>query len=227
MVLLLELFSGTGSVGKVAARMGWRVVSVDADARFRPTHAMDVRAFPYKQYRPDVVWASPPCTTYSLAATWVRHRDPQTARAFSPAAKEADALLRHTLKMIRYWQNANPKLVFCIENPRGYMRKMPELQSLLRTTTAYGQYGWPIAKPTDFWTNFPLTLRPAGSTPSIIGRVGTDPGWRKRLAEALGEGTQAAVLGKIPPKLVRSILTQAQQAQGAARASPRKQRSSR
>ena len=207
---LVELFRGTGSVGRVATRMGWKVLSVDLDARFGATHSVDVREFPYKTIPvPDYVWASPPCTTYSLAATWVRHRDPHTAKALSQQAHEADDILRHTLKMIAYWQRRNPRLRVCIENPRGYMRKMPELQHLTRTTTSYNQYGWPIVKPTDFWTNFPLLLHPVHNARSSVGGVGTDPGWRQRLRDALGTThAQATLLGQIPPRLVGSILRQ-------------------
>ena len=33
---VLELFSGTGSVGKVCNQLGWGVVSVDKDPKFNP-----------------------------------------------------------------------------------------------------------------------------------------------------------------------------------------------
>jgi hypothetical protein len=208
---LVELFRGTGSVGKVARRRGWEVVSVDIDPQHNPTHAVDVRQLPYKDMPvPDLVWASPPCTTYSHAAVWVRHREPGTGRALTAAAREADAVVRHMLKMIRYWIRKNPNLLFCIENPRGYLRHLPEMQDLTRTTTLYSLYDWPIAKPTDFWTNFPLRLR-EGRAPAAAIRVGKDPGWRRELRAALGahEGeSQAVLLGRIPPALVSSILSQ-------------------
>jgi site-specific DNA-cytosine methylase len=209
-MLFVELFSGTGSVGKEARRRGWDVISVDMDPMHDATYTGDVRKFPYKDLVPDLVWASPPCTTYSNAANWVRHREPGTGRALSAAAREADRLLMHTLKMIRYWTSKNPDLTFCIENPRGHMRQLNSMQSFQRTTTLYSYYGWPIRKPTDFWTNFPLTLKTSGKEDLLPIRVGKDPGWRRALREALGGGheSQAVVLGRIPPRLVRSILTQ-------------------
>ena len=72
---LLELFSGTGSVGKVARAMGYEVVSVDRD--MPATHQCDIMNWDYEQYEPkhfDVFWASPPCTEYSRALT-TRPRD--------------------------------------------------------------------------------------------------------------------------------------------------------
>ena len=57
---LLELFSGTGSVGNVASAMGFEVVSVDRD--MPATHKCDIMDWNYKQYEHkyfDVLWMSP------------------------------------------------------------------------------------------------------------------------------------------------------------------------
>jgi hypothetical protein len=62
---LLDLFSGTHSVGKVARALGYEVVSLDlADA----TICCDVREWEYDVFPRghfDVIWASPPCDTFS------------------------------------------------------------------------------------------------------------------------------------------------------------------
>ena len=63
---VLELFSGTGSVGKCCKELGWNPISVDLE--LPATHECDVMDFDYKQYPQDyfsIVWASPPCTYYS------------------------------------------------------------------------------------------------------------------------------------------------------------------
>jgi len=210
-MLLIELFSGTGSVGKVARRRGWKVISVDNDPAHQPTYVADVLRLPYKTLPvPDFVWASPPCTTYSYAAHWVHHREPGTGRALSGDAKQADRIVRHTMKMIRYWLTQNPNLRFCIENPRGYLRKLPEMRGLERTTTQYSFYGFPIRKTTDFWTNFPLKLKTEGAEATV--RIG-DPGYLRTLRDTLGAHgeSQAVLLGRIPSGLVSSILTQMSQ----------------
>ena len=73
---LLELFSGTGSIGKVARSRGFDVVSLDlknADIN------CDILQWNYKEYPSgyfQFVWASPPCTEYSIAKqTGVRKID--------------------------------------------------------------------------------------------------------------------------------------------------------
>lgn len=102
---------------------------------------------------PDVIWASPPCTTYSIAA--ISHHRTRSADGEllpkSEAAKNADALLRHTLHLIR---ELRPRYWF-IENPRGGLRKMSFMRDLPRYTLTYCQYGDTRMKPTDIWTNHP------------------------------------------------------------------------
>ena len=57
---LLELFKGTGSVGKVFAANGYKVISVDFDSKYNPTHNTDILEFNYRKYRPGYfryIWA--------------------------------------------------------------------------------------------------------------------------------------------------------------------------
>ena len=66
---LLELFSGTGSVGKVARTLGWDVVSLDLKDADINKNIMD---WNYKEYPREafyMIWALPPCTEYSVAKT--------------------------------------------------------------------------------------------------------------------------------------------------------------
>ena len=41
-VCVLELFSGTGSIGRAFEKLGWNVTSVDINPRFNPTHVADI-----------------------------------------------------------------------------------------------------------------------------------------------------------------------------------------
>ena len=115
---LLELFSGTGSVGKVFQARGWEVVSVDIthNGDYPPTHQCDIMQFDYTMYSEgyfDVIHASPPCQQYSLARS----------RAKTPRDLEgSDKLVMQTKRIIEYLK---PNL-FWIENPAtGLLRTRP------------------------------------------------------------------------------------------------------
>jgi site-specific DNA-cytosine methylase len=69
---LLELFSGTGSVGRAFIEKGWEVVSVDLDPKANSTITANILTWDYKIEEPgyfDSIWASPVCTHYSIART--------------------------------------------------------------------------------------------------------------------------------------------------------------
>ena len=209
---LLELFSGTGSVGDVAHSMGYRVISVDNDERFNTTHCEDLLKLDYKNIPiPDFIWASPPCTTYSYAAIWFRHRD-ERGKALTPDARLADRLLKRTLEIINYFLGRNPRLKFCIENPRGYMQRQACLRNFYKTTTSYNQYGYPVYKPTDLFTNFELDLPSAMQKPGDLRICGSNAvAIRSRIGKIKRSNTEAltTMLGRIPARLVRKILKQA------------------
>ena len=66
---LLELFSGTGSIGRAFREAGWKVTSLDLEPKFRPDILCDVLRWDFRAAFPpghfDMVWSSPPCTEYS------------------------------------------------------------------------------------------------------------------------------------------------------------------
>lgn len=150
---LVELFAGDRSVGKVADKMGAKVFSVDWKPYENINWVGDVENMSIKDvpFVPDVVWASPDCTTYSIAACST-HRN-KSIEPKSEYAIKCDRVNQHFISMIKEWLEMNPKMVFFIENPRGMLRKMPWMQEFKRHTVWYCQYGDDRAKPTDVWTN--------------------------------------------------------------------------
>lgn len=163
---LLELFKGTGSVGKVAKKMGMEVTSLDLDPIYTPDIETDILKWDYKKwatennYVPDVIWASPPCNTFSTMAYRWKERNTKTATPYSKRAKIGTAILHRTLDIIQYFKRKNPNLVYAIENPRAMMRFDRRLQKEVpyTDTTIYCIYGDVRRKPTDFFNNVGLDL---------------------------------------------------------------------
>ena len=109
---LLELFSGTGSIGKVAVNYGFDVVSLDKD--MDATIKMDIMNWNYKEYPPkyfDVIWASPPCTEYSIAKTTGIRK-----------IELANNIVKRVLEIISYYD----PIYYFIENPQTGLLKKQE-----------------------------------------------------------------------------------------------------
>jgi hypothetical protein len=137
---VLELFSGTRSVGKCCDALGWNSVSVDMI--LPADHQVDIMDFDYKQYPKDyfdIVWASPPCTEYSKAKS-------QGVRDIEGANK----IVLKTLEIIDYfdcewWFLENPQTSL-LKN-QSFMKDLPYVDG------DYCMYGLPYRKRTRIWTN--------------------------------------------------------------------------
>jgi len=150
---VLELFAGSRSIGKAAESLGHEVVSVDIEPFDGIDIVTDLEFATVEQlgFNWDMIWASPPCTTYSIAGI-SHHRDGVNPK--SDFAKKSDRIMERVLLLIELYYITDPNLKWYIENPRGMMRKMPFMQGLPRATIWYCQYGSDErAKPTDIWSN--------------------------------------------------------------------------
>lgn len=89
---VLELFAGTRSIGKAFEDRGHEVFSVEWDKHFEnidlyedifKVQAEDI----IKKFgHPDVIWASPDCSSYSIAAI-SHHREREREMAISPRCR--------------------------------------------------------------------------------------------------------------------------------------------
>ena len=94
---------------------------------------------------PDMIWASPPCTTFSIASIghhWHENYTPKTKKAI-----QGLEILDKTLQLIAQYKNS----IYYIENPVGMMRKI--IKGYNRATITYCSYGDIRMKPTDIWSN--------------------------------------------------------------------------
>ena len=158
---ILELFAGMKSISNAFEKRGHQTYSVEWNKDFKNiTLYEDVNKLTAKKIIklcngvPDVIWASPDCTTYSISAiSHHRKKNKETGNLnpVSEYAKFCDKTNKHVLDLI---QELKPKYYF-IENPRGGLRKMDFMKGLYRYTVTYCQYGDKRMKPTNIWTNYP------------------------------------------------------------------------
>ncbi|OLP95272.1 putative DNA (cytosine-5)-methyltransferase, partial [Symbiodinium microadriaticum] len=143
---LLELFSGTGSVGRAFEARGWEVTSLDSNPKADPTICSDILHWDFKAFESgyfDMIWASPCCTEFSIALK----KRPRNLPL-------GDALVLKTLEIIDYLQ---PRW-WAIENPStGRLKSRPYMQGLHWDKVTYCKYGFRYKKPTAIWHNLPWT----------------------------------------------------------------------
>jgi hypothetical protein len=149
---ILELFAGSKSIGKVADGLFFESYSSDIEQFGGIDYVTNILDFDVAKipFKPDVIWASPPCTAFSVAAigkNWTKVGDDYLPK--NPRAELGLILVQKTLEIIEHFKPT----YFFIENPRGMLRKMPIMAHLKRQGVTYCQYGDTRMKPTDIWTN--------------------------------------------------------------------------
>ena len=127
-MIALELFKGTGSIGRAFERLGWAVVSVDIDPKCNPTFVVDILEWDYTCFPRDYfafVWASPVCQHYSVAKT-VGVRD----------LEGADRLVSKALEIMSYF-----RCNWAFENPQsGLLKTRAIVEGLPYVDTSYCKF---------------------------------------------------------------------------------------
>lgn len=202
---VLELFAGSRSIGNIAEELGHEVFSVDINPFHKINLVKDIEFLDTKElpFVPDVIWASPPCTTYSISAI-SRHRD--MGKPKTDFAAKSDRLVLKVLELIKHYD-----CIYFIENPRGYLRKMEFMQGIPRTTVWYCKYGDTRAKPTDIWSNHIANLfNPNGWKPKPECFNGNKNCHHESAPRGSSTGTQGLKnnyeRSKIPTDLCRDII---------------------
>lgn len=158
-MIVFDFFAGTKSSTQAFADAGHTVISFELDESFdgitEHGNIMDIDAkyLITKYGRPDFVWASPPCTAFSVAS--IGHHWASGGEFPVPKTEAAvfnQTIVAHTLNIIR---ELAPTIGWIMENPVGMLRKLSVVKGLTRNTVTYCQYGETRQKPTDLWGELP------------------------------------------------------------------------
>lgn len=159
-MIVLDLFAGTRSISRSFEARGHKAYSVEWCKDFENISLYEdinnltpSKIIELCHGKPNVIWASPDCTTYSVAGI-SHHRKQEPNGNLAPISDYAKFCDKTNIHLINLIKEIKPDLFF-IENPRGGMRKMSFMAGLPRYTVTYCQYGDSRRKPTDIWTNHP------------------------------------------------------------------------
>ena len=206
---LLDLFTGTGSIAKVARELGYEVVSLDIDPKCNPDICADITEFDYQsQFEPgsfDIIWASPPCQTFSCArkCNIGRHvkGELMTQETLARDVNELGVpILRRTQEIIEFLQ---PKVWF-IENP--YTGKMKEYIAKKPYIFDYCMFGYDYRKRTAVWTNVNVESKMCDRSHLIDGKHRMTAIGTSKSQTGQGGGSSKAGRYSVPSELVRYLL---------------------
>jgi hypothetical protein len=148
----LELFAGSGHVSEYWRSQGYETVTLDIDPALKPDICVDLLKWKYQNIHYEHfthIWASPDCTTWSIAT----HKHRTLEDGLIPKTDQAivgTQLVHRTHDIIKYFCKAK----YVVENPRGRLRSFdPIKMHPFRTTVFYSNYGFNYQKPTDLWSN--------------------------------------------------------------------------
>lgn len=127
---ILEVYCGTKSFSNVAKAEGHEVFTIDFNHKFSPDMVCDMlyfnkRMLPKEWRKPDVIWFSPPCESFSLSGNSMYLGFPTGSKAYIGLAL--------AFKCVELILDLKPKF-WVIENPRAGLRSVWFMKQLQRTS---------------------------------------------------------------------------------------------
>jgi len=205
---VLELFKGTGSVGKVCKELypDVELHSLDILPKYNPTYCVDIMDFDYKQFPVghfDIIWASPECKVYSLLQNTQIGRKWNTKEDLEHVRAEHGQYSKKVLEIIDYLK---PQKWF-IENPYySAMKDLPHMKDLPSVRFDYCRFGYVYKKPTRIWTNQMFDNVICNCEKRHPMRIGISSKKEMKKTEHV-DTTNTNQRYSIPPDLIRHLLT--------------------
>ena len=148
-MLVLDLFCGTKSLKPIIDEKNWDYISLDIESKFNPDICIDFLDWDYTSINPDILWASPDCSVYSMASgskSFNKNKEP-----VSDKAKLHLKILDKLKLVIDYYSKNNSNFIYFVENPTA--RMVWFMNDYPRYDVSYCKYGFDRMKPTTIWSN--------------------------------------------------------------------------
>ena len=155
---VLELFKGSGSIGKHYEGTVNEIISLDFEKKYKPDICCDIMEWNYKEYPTghfDIIWASPECKIFSMLqncrigthknASWKNKEELKDQRDIH------SKFIKKTIEIIKYF---NPTFYY-IENPL-HSKIWDYVEADYKdkfVIVDYCYYGYRYKKPTKILTN--------------------------------------------------------------------------
>jgi len=201
---VLELFSGTGSVGKICKELGYEVISLDLKNADINCNIMDWDYKVYPKNHFDMIWASPPCNSFSCLQYALKTKED----ALKNIEENGLPILRKTEEIIDYF---SPKYYF-IENPQtGLMKNYLDKPYYDVDYCRYSNWGY--RKRTRIWTNIlnfePLLCNKECGNMIKIGdkHIHKKNCGNSAYSKIAGTNTSLNERYRIPPSLISSLFS--------------------
>lgn len=156
---VLELFAGRQCFTNVAKELGFNTFTSDINDLEGIDYVVNILDFDVNRvpFIPDIIWASPDCSTWSKAAGNI-HFDRHKLIPKTEKARIGFLLIDRTIEIIHYFLSINPFMKYYIENPVGKLQKYLLAGTLFSViprlvTIDQCQYGRKYKKPTHIFTN--------------------------------------------------------------------------
>jgi hypothetical protein len=159
----LELFAGKNTFSQLARAQGFETLTTDWKKMKGIDVVCDIKDFRLIEtnFRPDIIWASPECKTFSIAASGT-HFKKIGDRYETLTEKGGDSLIMvdEMIRVIKEAISLNPCVIYYIENPVGLISVVSKLTSglfspfpLREVRIDQCSYGRDCKKPTIIFTN--------------------------------------------------------------------------
>ena len=211
--VVLDMYCGTKSLLPVCEKLNWKYLTMDINPDFQPDFLADVLTWDYTRdlegLKIDIVFCSPPCTTFSQMRFAKRTRK-LMKKSYNQVEQDmydsGVKILDKTKEIISWLSTHCGTQVYFIENPHtGRMKEFMNDYPMYKVDYCAYQSDFGYKKPTSIWTNidpnyFSPRTCPGKSCPARSTIT------NKHMVNAFNDQVPTEVLYRVPNSLLTDLM---------------------